>query len=121
MNIHLTPEESTQAALFQWAELNTHKYPELRYMFHVPNGGYRHKTTAVKMKAIGQKPGVPDIFLPVPRGGAHGLWIELKHGKNRTTKTQDDYLYFLDEQGYGVTVCYGVDEAVETIEEYLEL
>lgn len=119
MNIHLTPEEATQAALFQWAELNARKYPELRYMFHIPNGGYRHKTTAVKMKAIGQKAGVPDIFLPVPRGVFHGLWIELKYGKNRTTEAQRDYLSFLEEQGYGIAVCYGVDEAVQAIEEYL--
>ncbi len=121
MNINLTPEEATQAAVFQWAELNAHRCPELRYMFHVPNGGYRHRTTAVKMKIIGQKPGVPDIFLPVPRGGIHGLFIELKNGKNRTTEAQDDYLYFLEEQGYAAYVCYGVDEAVETIEEYLRL
>ena len=121
MRINLTPEESTQAAVFQWAELNARKYPELKYMFHIPNGGYRHKTTAVKMKVIGQKAGVPDIFLPVPRGGLHGLWIELKHGKNRATKAQDNYLYFLSEQGYRVAVCYGVDEAIKDIKEYLKL
>ena len=54
-------------------------HPELvTRLFHVPNGGRRSKGEAVRFKAQGVRPGVLDYFLPVARGGHHGLAIELK-------------------------------------------
>ena len=112
-------EAVEQQHLFQWAAFAAGRYPELRFMFHVPNGGSRNKAEAAHLKAQGVKAGVPDICLPVPRAGKHGLWIELKAGKNKTTERQDAYLEFLKEQHYHVAVCYGWEEAREVILEYL--
>lgn len=39
--------------------------PELRWLHAIPNGGYRDKITAGKLKAEGVKRGIPDIFLPL--------------------------------------------------------
>jgi len=114
-------EHNEQAAFFSWCDLQQGMYPELAYIFAVPNGGHRHKAVAARMKAEGAKAGVPDICFPVPRGGYHGLWMETKVGKNKTTASQEDWLEFLDRQGYAVAVCYGFDELVETTEWYLEL
>ena len=88
-------------------------------MFHIPNGGSRNKIEAANLKRQGVKAGVPDICLPVPRNGYHGLWIELKVGKNKTTENQKRYISFLTNQGYDVAVCYGMEEAARKIVEYL--
>lgn len=112
-------EEAEQAALFEWAAYKSGQWPELAYMFHIPNGGLRSKTTAARMKAAGVKPGVPDIFLPVTRGRYAGLFIEIKYGKNKPSPEQQRYLDLLEREGYAVAVCYGCDEAIESITAYL--
>ena len=93
--------------------------PELEYMHHIPNGGKRDKRTAVALKRQGVKAGVPDICLPVARNGYHGLYIELKAGKNKATKSQEKWQKFLNSQGYYAVICYGWHEAAKVIEEYL--
>lgn len=115
------PEENMQIALFQWAALEQGRYPELRLLFHVPNGGKRGKVEAARLKAAGVKAGVPDVCLPVPRGGYHGLYIELKAGKNRPTADQTAWLTGLGQNGYRAAVCCSLDEATREIEAYLGL
>lgn len=112
-------ESQEQKALFQWAALAEQKYPELRLMHHVPNGGLRDARTAVNLKREGVKRGVPDISLPVPRGKYHGLYIEMKVGKNKLTKEQQQWFKSLEEEGYATHVCYSWLEAREVIEKYL--
>lgn len=112
-------EHDAQCILFNWANLKALQSPELRLLFAIPNGGHRHDGTARKLKAEGVKSGVPDVFLPVSRGGYHGLWIEMKIGKNKPTANQVDWMDSLEDQGYKCVVCYGSDEATNAIEEYL--
>jgi hypothetical protein len=50
-------------------------WPEARWLYAVPNGGFRHKAVAGKMKAQGVRAGVLDFNLDVARGGYHGLRI----------------------------------------------
>lgn len=118
-NFKIDDESGNQEALFEWAAYNTVRFPELEYMYHVPNGGKRDKATAVALKRQGVKAGVPDIALPVPRGDWHGLYIELKVGKNKETDNQRRWLKYLDEQGYFTAVCYGWQQAAREIEGYL--
>lgn len=112
------PEHEMQVSLFQWAAYNTVKYPELKLMFAVPNGGARNIVVARKLKAEGVKRGVPDIFLPVPRGTHAGLFIELKAGKNKPTLEQKEWAQGLMSMGYHVVLCYSWEEAVERIKTY---
>jgi hypothetical protein len=114
-------ESQEQQALFQWAKLNENIYPDLKLLFSIPNGGKRHIVTAVRMKAEGQKSGVPDVFLPVPKCGYHGLFVELKVGKNKTSANQDYWLSVLSEKNYKAKVCYGWESAKDAILEYLRL
>lgn len=113
------PEHIEQCALFHWAGYQAKARPELALMFAIPNGGHRHPATAAKLKAEGVKAGVPDICLPVARGEYHGLWIELKAGRNKPTPPQVQWHMRLSQQGYRVAVCYGWEAAREVIEEYL--
>lgn len=113
-------ESAEQQLLFQWARMQSGKYPELMLLYHIPNEGKRSHKTGARMKAEGIKTGVPDICLPVARGGHHGLYIELKRVKNsRVTEDQMRWLEDLARQGYVAAVCRGADEAIELITRYL--
>lgn len=112
-------EEHEQIAIMSWARLMEHQIPELRLLHHIPNGGKRSTREAQYLKYAGVKPGVPDLCLPVARGGYHGLYIELKWGKNTPTQDQQEMLAALNEQGYLAVVKWGADEAIQTLTDYL--
>lgn len=113
-------ESAEQKTLFEWAKRMTGKYPELKWLYHIPNEGKRTKITGARMKAEGLRSGVPDICLPVARGGYHGLYIELKRVKNsRVTADQLKWIEALVAQGYVAAVCRGCDEAISLITDYL--
>ena len=115
-------EAEEQIKLFQWAAyMERGKYPQLRLLYAVPNGGRRDRIEAAHMKLQGVKAGVPDICLAYPSGKYHALYIELKVGKNKPSDKQKTWLHNLQEAGYMAAVCYGYDDAVETIERYLSL
>ena len=117
-----TPSEhDEQTALIDWTVLMQAKWPELKLFFHIPNEGKRSPAAAMRLLSEGMKRGVPDNFLPVPRGGYHGLWIELKRTKNSSaTKDQKQWIEDLNAQGYLAVVCKGWEAASKVIEEYLE-
>ena len=104
-----------------WAEA----LPELRLLVATPNGGFRNKITASRMKAEGQRAGFPDMTLPVARGGFHGLFIELKKpaedGKRKgaLSPEQREWIEELRDEGYKVVVAYGWVEAIEAMLEYI--
>ena len=113
-------EDAEQAALFEWAAYK----PTLRWLHAIPNGGNREPREALRLKRQGVKPGVSDIFLPVPSNGYHGLYIELKrrklHGRASVTRQQSEFLTFANSNGYRAVICYGANEAIEEIERYLD-
>lgn len=118
-NFRMDDEGGNQEALFEWAACQMGRMPELEYLHHVPNGGRRDKATAMALKRQGVKAGVPDIVLPAARAGYHGLYIELKAGRNTTTASQERWLGYLRRQGYYTAVCYGWQAAAGLIEKYL--
>jgi len=113
-------EATEQEALMEWCVWQQGKYPELGLIYHIPNGGSRNTLEAVNLKRQGVKAGVPDLCLPVAKNGFHGLYIEMKYGKNKTTQNQEEWLEALKEQGYFTTVCYGAEEAKWIIARYLQ-
>ena len=113
-------EHDEQAALFTWARYVERVRPELALLLAIPNGGLRSKTTAARLQAEGVRPGVPDVFLPVARGGCHGLWLELKVTGGRLSSAQAQWLAGLRAQGYRALVCEGWQAAAESIEAYLD-
>ena len=120
-NVRIDNEAGAQEALFSWIGYQLGRYPELKLAYHIPNGGKRDARTAANLKRQGVKAGVPDIHLPVARGGYHGLYIELKVGKNKQTEKQKEWQRELTKQGYLSVVCYGWQEAAEQLVNYLEL
>lgn len=113
-------EGNEQEALFRWAAFVRGRFPEIDLLHHIPNGGSRNSAEAANLKRQGVKAGVPDLCLPVARGGYHGLYIEMKHGKNKTSENQDAWLAALRRQGFATAVCYGWERAAEVITKYME-
>lgn len=114
-------EEQLQIAFFEWAKWQEGRYPELGRMHHIPNGGKRTKVEAAIFKAMGVKSGVPDVFLPAPRGIYHGLYIEFKSDSGKTSSNQDELLVSLQEAGYFVCVLNSLEKAIDITKRYLEL
>jgi hypothetical protein len=118
-------EHANQVALFCWAGNNFKEYPSLRLMYAIPNGGERDndkKTAMIRranLKAEGVKAGILDVCLPVPIGIWHGLYIELKVGKNKPTDEQEWYIAELIKQGYGALWVIGWEAARDVILAYL--
>lgn len=117
----LPKEGEEQARLFNWAQMVSGRYPELRLLFHIPNGGGRSKAEAGRFKMEGVKAGVPDLFLPVARGQWHGLFIEMKRrAGGRVSPEQKAWIDELRAQGYQAIVACGWEEASEMLLDYLE-
>lgn len=115
-------EHQEQCALFEWAAWMAKRIPELHLMHAIPNGGKRDIRTAAMLKAEGVKPGVPDIFLPVSRGGKHGLYIELKSRRGGVvSKAQEAWIRALTIQGYMCAVCHGAEAAKDEILAYMAM
>lgn len=112
-------EAQHQANVVKWTQIHRAEYPELALLFHIPNGGTRDTIEARHMKEQGTKAGVPDLCLPVPRRGYHGLFVEMKTPKGRVSPEQKWWGEKLTEQGYLWRVCYGWEKAVELLEWYL--
>ena len=117
--IRVDLEAGAQEALFDWMRWREPECPELALAFHIPNGGKRNASEAAHLKRQGVKAGVPDICLPVARSGYHGLFIELKVGRNKPTERQREWIEALRQQGYMVLVCYGWEEAAKAVSDYL--
>ena len=112
-------EHHDQVAVCQWAAMSQGRHPELALLLAIPNGGARHIAVAAKLKAEGVRAGVPDLFLPCPRRGFNGLWIELKTKTGRLSDSQKWWISELCKQGYFAVMCRGTEEAIEAIREYL--
>lgn len=114
-------EHAEQVLLMQWWALAHQQFgvPE-QLLFAIPNGGERNIIVAARMKKEGVRAGIPDLFLAVPKGGFHGLFIEMKKPKGgRVSKNQSSMMKLLSEQGYSAKVCCGWVEARAEIERYL--
>lgn len=112
-------EATEQERVINWATFYAKDFPELDLLYHVPNGGSRNQLEAANLKRQGVKAGVPDLVLPVPRQQFHGLYVEMKWGKNTTTDKQDWWLEQLGQQGYKTAVCWSAEEAMDVIAEYM--
>lgn len=119
MSTMKTSEHEHQRTVIEWAGWMEKSYPELELLHSVPNGGYRAKFTAARLKAEGTKSGVPDLHLPVARHGYHGLWIEMKRPGGKLSETQKWWYYRLTAESNLVRVCFCADEAINALKYYL--
>lgn len=76
----------------------------------------------VKHKKLGYCKSWPDLTFLSPRGGFHGLVIELKKtGGKCNDEGQIAFLVEADRLGYKAVCCIGYDIAIKTIDSYMKL
>ncbi len=126
-------ETEHQILLMCWAKkMALAGRKELDLLFHIPNGGSRSKREGMTFKAMGVKPGVSDLFLPVPSfgisspadgisfvDGYSGLWIEMKGENGAVSDDQWKWIYAMRRNGYEAVVCFGWERAMAEIKGYL--
>jgi hypothetical protein len=95
---------------------------EAEMAFAVPNG-LRVASIRVARRAVneGMRAGVPDILVPVARGSKHGLAIEMKSPKGRSTAAQKEWQAKLRMRGWEVAECHSAIIALRTFIDYCKL
>lgn len=121
----VTPEQIEQVNLIRWTQQPEvrRRYPDLKLLYHVPNERKCTPAQGQMLKRLGVKSGVPDLCLPVPRGGYHGLYIELKSPEKsaRASANQTWWVEELISQNYAACVCKGWEMARDTILRYMTM
>ncbi len=126
-------EDAEQQALIQWADIvpmppgqALHRGAKVGdYLFAVPNGGARRPIEAARLKGLGVRSGVSDLFFSFPSPGTppkHGLYIEMKAQKPHAARVTTNQHAFQERMllaGYASVVCYGWDAARRAISMYL--
>ena len=114
-------ERAEQESLVAWADsAAAGGLQELFYLHASLNGERLTPGQAVRAKRAGLRPGVPDLFLPEPRGGFHGLFLELKTRVGRLSPAQVAWHAWLASRGYAVVVARSWGEGRAFILEYLK-
>ena len=115
---YTTSEHDLQKACVQWFRLKYPRYAKL--LMAIPNGARRTKFERVQVIEEGLVSGVPDLFLAIPNGKAHGLWIEMKNGKaGRVSDNQTEMMKLLWDQNYECRIARSFGDFEQIITEYL--
>ena len=115
-------ESSIQQNLISTLRDSALKYkgrPLVDYIYAIPNGGFRHKTTASILKGEGVKKGIPDLHLFIAMEPYHSLYIEMKNAKGDLSEDQKAVIPILRAEGHKVVVCRTVNQAIGEIFKYL--
>lgn len=111
-------ESRLQQACVRWFK---YQYPT-HLIYAIPNGGNRGRIEAGILIGEGVLPGIPDLCIPVPKSIYHGLYIEMKDGKNGSlSDKQKDIIPRLKAYGYDVAVCRSLEQFMDTVNEYMKL
>lgn len=106
-------EDAEQRTLAAWLDLAGVRW------CHVPNGGFRRPAEARIFRALGVKPGVPDVLIfTAPPAAPHlkGTAIELKRRVGgEVSSEQLGWMAALEELGWAVALCRGACAAIDTL------
>lgn len=114
-----TETQEQKAVIEFWAIYARGKRLDERLLMHTANERKTTPRQGAQLKAMGVRAGWPDLFLAIPAGDYHGLFIELKAKHGKTSKAQEEIHALLREQGYLVVVCYGALEATDMLKRYI--
>jgi hypothetical protein len=100
-------------------------FPKIRRCwYHIPNGGLRSAKEAVKLRAMGVVPGIPDIHIAIPGNGYNSLYIEFKEpdANNNTDHYRNQLKVHecLKAVGNNVVICISEEEAKTALYNHLK-
>lgn len=113
------PEHDLQVAIVTRSLALAGTHPAILLLHAIPNGDYRGWGVGTKLKSEGVIPGIPDLCMPVARGGFHGFYLELKKAGSKVRDEQWEVMEALHAEGYFVRVTNHLQTALEIIENYL--
>lgn len=96
------------------------QFPWGQFLFHIPNETTGGQGWIVRNSQMGCRKGVPDLMLPIPMHGYHGLFIEMKRPGGRLDENQKKWIAALCEFGYLAICCKGWEEARDALQRYME-
>ena len=70
---------------------------------------------------MGMQKGFPDLFVAVPRGVYHGLFVEMKTPEGRASDEEKEMLTLLSGQGYYCAIAHGQQTFRTLTAKYMEL
>jgi len=113
-----------QGSCVKWFRYQYSEYKDL--LFAIPNGlPIFDKELRVKiynrLNKEGLKAGVPDLFLALPRGIYHGVFIEIKYDSDRLRKVQADMIRELESENYKCIIVRSLEEFIEEINSYMRI
>jgi hypothetical protein len=110
-------EHRIQCACVRWYR---YQYPKMHHnLFAVPNGGWREKATAGKMKAEGVLSGVADLILLKSNAHYGALLIEMKTRTGRQADTQRQWQALIEADGYKYVICRSLEDFIREVRTYL--
>lgn len=107
-------EHDLQRSCINWFHV---QHPK-RLIFAIPNAGKRSYRLGAYMKAEGLTAGVPDLCIPEPANGYHGLWVEMKTKGGEFRESQQHWQRALRMRGYMSVVCWSFDDFVNCVNTY---
>jgi hypothetical protein len=105
-----------QKQLIQWVK----QFPWGQFLFHIPNETTGGRGWIVRNSQMGCRKGVPDLMLPIPMHGYHGMFIEMKRPGGNMDETQKRWIAALNDMGYHAVCCKGWREARDVLQRYME-
>jgi VRR-NUC domain len=84
--------------------------------FHVPNGEVRDKRLAAKLKAMGVKPGIPDLVLLSSYNSVR--FLELKRKGESLSEEQEEFRILCIRLGHPHAIARSVEDAVAILESW---
>lgn len=115
MTLYSSSEDAIQIALMEWISLHPYISP---YIIHIPNEGKRSISFGRKLKKMGMRSGVYDLFIAMPKHGYHGMWLELKSKKGKLSAKQIMFGKDMEKQNYLPCVAWSLEDAMNIIKLY---
>ena len=120
--VPIPTEHQEQAAFFKWwREYAPLKHIHVKLCFCIPNSSALSATGRLYKWNEGLTAGVSDIFLAIPKGGYHGLFIEMKRTGSYATADQKEFSAAVSEKKYATALCYSSGEAIDKVQGYLSV
>lgn len=110
-------EDELQIACVNWFSYQHQQLATL--LHHSPNGGKRDAREAARFKAMGVRPGFPDLILLHPSSGYHFLCIEMKTKTGKQSDYQKDYQQRVEAEGGKYVVCRTLEGFIAEVNAYL--
>lgn len=110
-------ERQEQEVVIEFVEK---QYPWLRkHTIYIMNEKKCSVFAGKKLNKQGRLPGASDLFFAWPTNLYFGLFIEMKTSSGKLSKVQSEFLFRMNQTGYCARACYGADQAIDLIKEYL--